>query len=83
MSLDSSKQYLYTIACSKTGQPGLSKPNVENMPILLPSENLISLYNDNISPCMHKIANCANTIKQLKQARDMLLAKLMNGETEV
>ena len=28
-------------------------------------------------------AELNNTIKQLKQARDMLLAKLMNGETEV
>ena len=49
------------------------------IPFLVPSENLIQLFSDNISTTIHQIDTLIMQNIKLQEARDLLLPRLMNG----
>jgi type I restriction enzyme S subunit len=50
---------------------------------LVPSDALLKIFADTITPIIEQIKLLVIQIQKLKQARDVLLPKLMNGEIEV
>ena len=45
-----------------------------------PSETLLGLFSDAVRPICNQLRNLALQNRQLAQARDLLLPRLMNGE---
>lgn len=64
-------------------QQNLSPIRTENTRVLIPNEELISTFENMVSPMIEKILLLNKSNGDLKQARDRLLPKLMNGEIEV
>ena len=54
-----------------------------SMPILIPHENVTKDFNRIICPIIERLKKISKQNINLKQARDRLLPKLMNGELEV
>lgn len=67
----------------KAAQPGINQSNVNNLPILLPPERLVSEFDDAIRPLMKRIFANAIENNKLASVRDSLLPKLISGEVEV
>lgn len=57
--------------------------DLKQMPLLIPTKDSATKFSLVISPIINKIAVLCNENICLKQARDRLLPKLMNGEIEV
>lgn len=64
-------------------QQHINKDIVNDYPVIIPSNNVISKSNDIVEPSFEKIATLFRQNINLTQARDRLLPKLMNGEMEV
>jgi len=59
------------------------KSTFRRMTIILPSNNVLKLFNDLAYDLLKQIRNLKKQNKLLTQARDLLLPKLINGEIEV
>ena len=66
-----------------TGQKELSRINLGNLPILLPTPNLQYIFKQIIEPKLFKMANNEKQNQHLIQLRDWLLPMLMNGQVKV
>ena len=64
-------------------QQNLSPIRTENVRILIPSDSLIGIFENVVSPMISKVLVLNKANNDLKQARDRLLPKLMSGELEV
>ncbi|MGT2928977.1 restriction endonuclease subunit S [Streptococcus dentasini] len=80
---DGNKQALFSRASSKAAQPGLNQTEVKTLPILLPTTEEITKFDNTIAPIMHQIAKNANENRKLSTLRDTLLPKLLSGEISV
>ena len=67
----------------KAVQPGINQSNVNSLPILLPPEESVKKFDNEISPIMGMIFSNAIESNQLAALRDLLLQKLISGEIEV
>lgn len=67
----------------KAAQPGINQSNVNSLPILLPPEESVKKFDNEISPIMGMIFSNAIESNQLAALRDLLLQKLISGEIEV
>lgn len=67
----------------KAAQPGINQSNVNNLPILLPPERLVSEFDDAIKPLMKRIFANAIENNKLASIRDSLLPKIISGEIDV
>lgn len=67
----------------KAAQPGINQSNVNNLPILLPPERLVSEFDDAIKPLMKRIFANAIENNKLASIRDSLLPKIISGEIGV
>ena len=56
---------------------------LENMPIIIPREELIINYSLKVNSLINKIQNNINQIQSLTKTRDTLLPKLMSGQVKV
>ena len=56
---------------------------IENFEISYPDLNTIEKFNKIVSPCFAKLENLEIQIQKLKESRDFLLPKLMNGTINV
>ena len=56
---------------------------VKSMPFVMPSKEVLLAFERVVRPYFDMIHNKSLQIKQLKEARDRLLSKLMSGEMEV
>jgi type I restriction enzyme, S subunit len=54
--------------------------NFENAEIILPSNNILDKFDRLIEPIFRKMRNCLEQVEFLRQMRDKLLPRLMNGE---
>ena len=66
----------------KAAQPGINQSNVNSLPILLPPEESVKKFDDEISPIMEMIFSNAVESNHLATFRDALLPKLISGEIE-
>lgn len=85
--------FIYPYFCSevprlmglRTGaqQPHINKGVIEDSPIVLPSEKVLTDYYKTADPICEKIMNLAFQSHELMQLRDWLLPMLMNGQVTV
>ena len=66
-----------------TTMPYVRWKNFVQMPILIPSVSICTKYKQFFSPIVDKLSELAEKMTKLKQARDLLLPKLISGELEV
>lgn len=64
-------------------QPGLSRPDVERIKMVIPTESIIKEFNQNIEPILSCIFKMAKQNALLTRQRDLLLPRLMSGKLEV
>ena len=64
-------------------QPGLSRPDIERIKILIPKKVIITEYNKVIEPILGNIFKLAKQNTLLARQRDLLLPRLMSGKIEV
>lgn len=55
---------------------------VKAMPVLLPSEKVIDDFDKNVKPTFQLIKTLLKQNTKLREARDILLPKMMNGQIE-
>ncbi|MFM7909007.1 MAG: restriction endonuclease subunit S, partial [Microcystis sp.] len=63
--------------------PAVTATDFENARFIIPDSSLIQIFDDIVRPIIEQINNLDRYNQKLKQARDILLPKLMNGEIEV
>jgi len=68
---------------TNSAQPGINSTSVKTLKILLPSDKMLSLFNELVFPILKTIFNNAKENKCLSNLRDTLLPKLMSGEIRV
>ena len=68
---------------SNSAQPGINKPSVLSLPILIPEINYINNFQGLIEPILTKFFKNRILIGSLAETRDALLPKLMSGEIRV
>ena len=61
----------------------ISKSDFENLDIVIPDENTIMSFQQQVKPIDDKIINNNNEIQTLIQTRDGLLPRLMSGEVKI
>ena len=64
-------------------QQNISKAIVENCPLVLPPEGLISAFNLIVEPFFVEIESLAKQNESLSKMRDSLLLRLISGELEI
>jgi len=86
---ESSDYYLYNalqhmqFVSSDAAVPGLNRNYAYSRLYLLPSENISSHFENIVAPIYGQTFKLDEYNRKLKQARDLLLPRLMNGEIEV
>jgi type I restriction enzyme S subunit len=55
----------------------------DEFPTPLPPKTILGSFKDNVAPCFKQIKTLSTQNQKLKQARDILLPKLINGEIAV
>lgn len=68
---------------ANAAQPGINQAGVKNLPILLPPENLIRLFDEKVDSIIGMLFNLAKKNQILRKKRDLLLPKLISGELDV
>ncbi len=66
-----------------SAQPNISANDIETTSIILPPEDIISKYNELVSPYFSLLIKNLNECDYLAQLRDILLPKLMSGELQI
>ena len=73
-----------TLICNGADRPyAVWNKGFERMPILLPKKELTEEFNSQVKPLLEQIQKKYFIIQNLKQSRDRLLARLMNGKLDV
>ena len=70
-------------AISGSGQPQLTRENLEVLNIIKPSQEILLLYSIVVAPLVEKELNMEKEIDRLTKQRDELLPLLMNGQATV
>jgi type I restriction enzyme S subunit len=66
-----------------SGRQRVQETCFAEFPVLLPSKVIMDQFNETVSPVFKIIGVLHLECEKLKQARDILLPKLMSGEVEV
>jgi type I restriction enzyme S subunit len=74
---------LMVLGRGATNQTELSKDTIAEMKILLPDDNLVNKFEKIVEPIINQSENLAVQNILAREARDILLPKLMSGEIEV
>ena len=74
---------LKTIQSDKAAVPGLNRNVVHTMAVLRPSNSLQTAFVDVVSPIHQMISKLTVQNEKLREARDLLLPRLMSGEITV
>src|SRR5690606_16105837 len=68
---------------SGAAQSQITIVSLEPFPIILPNIQLIKQFNEIVEPIFNTIDNLQNQNQRLREARDILLPRLMMGMVEV
>ncbi len=68
---------------ANAAQPGINQESLKSLRILWPSGDIIEEFNGKVESLMKLIFVLAKQNTKLREARDILLPRLMNGEIEV
>ena len=75
--------YLMQNLNRNAAQPGLSREDIKQIKITVPSETTIKRFNDVVEPILNKIFVLAKQNANLAKQRDLLLPRLMSGKLEI
>ena len=64
-------------------QENISQTIIQNIKIILPSESLLVDFEKSVKPIYSQIENLITQNQLLKEARDLLLPRLMTGVIDV
>lgn len=64
-------------------QPGLSKPDMNRIKIVVPDITTVQKFNAIVKPIMNQVFHLASQRYNLTKQRDLLLPRLMSGKLEV
>ena len=81
-SLKDQQTYLQDSGKGSTNQLELSRTTIAECPVFIPSESVSKQFEALAQPIHDLISKINKSILSLQNARDLLLAKLMNGEME-
>ena len=84
--LSRTEDFRKTAINSMTGSDGRQRAQVNKIKsysYVLPPQDIISAFGKNVEPIFLKISKCNRYYKELAEARDRLLPKLMSGEIEL
>ena len=82
-SLKMQQDYLMSAGKGSTNQLELSRETIGNCKILIPEQKIAEQAEKNFAAIHDKMKECSMQIARLREARDLLLPKLMSGEVEV
>lgn len=82
-SLKMQQDYLMSAGKGSTNQLELSRETIGNCKILIPEQKIAEQAEKNFVAIHNKMKACSMQIARLREARDLLLPKLMSGEVEV
>lgn len=82
-SLKMKQDYLMNAGKGSTNQLELSRETIGNCKILIPEQKIVEQAEKNFVAIHNKMKECSMQIARLREARDLLLPKLMSGEVEV
>ena len=82
-SLKMQQDYLMSAGKGSTNQLELSRETIGNCKILMPEQKIAEQAEKNFVAIHNKMKECSMQIARLREARDLLLPKLMSGEVEV
>lgn len=68
---------------SNAAQPGINQSKLRSLEISFPEVPAAKQFNDAVEPLVKQIFNLAKQNKNLREARDLLLPRLMNGSIDV
>ena len=68
---------------SNTAQPGINQTGVRGLPILMPTDDMLSAFDDIASDITGRIFASCHESRALAAMRDALLPKLLSGEVRV
>ena len=68
---------------SNSAQPGINKPGVLSLPILIPEINMNKQFEISVEPILAKFFKNILNCNQLIKTRDTLLPKLMSGQIRI
>ena len=68
---------------SNTAQPGINQKGVRGLPILMPTDDMLSAFDDIASDITGRIFAACHESRSLAAMRDALLPKLLSGEVRV
>jgi type I restriction enzyme S subunit len=68
---------------SNSAQPGINQEKIKSLELLYPNNELIVLFDKIAEPLTKEIFNLAKQNQKLKESRDILLPRLMNGTINV
>lgn len=68
---------------SNAAQPGINQKGVRGLPILLPNQQSLNLFDNFVEPMLAELFNLANKNRLLAHIRDLLLPKLIYGDIDV
>lgn len=77
------KEYLEALGSNGATMGNVNKNKFENIEVLKPEDKLLEKYNDLSEPIFKEILNLQLCNEKLKEARDILIPKLIMGEIEV
>lgn len=82
-SLKMQQDYLMSAGKGSTNQLELSRETIGNCKILMPEQKIAEQAEKNFVAIHNKMKECSMQIARLREARNLLLPKLMSGEVEV
>ena len=82
-SLKMQQDYLMSAGKGSTNQLELSRETIGNCKILIPEQKIAEQAEKNFVAIHNKMRECSMQIARLREARDLLLPKLMSGEVGV
>ena len=82
-SLKMQQDYLMSAGKGSTNKLELSRETIGNCKILIPEQKIAEQAEKNLVTIHNKMKECSMQIARLREARDLLLPKLMSGEVEV
>lgn len=74
--------YLHN-SCMASTRASLNEDNVKNLNIIIPSNEIINMFNQIVEPIRNKLLLNMDEIKELTSLREFLLPMLMNGQATV
>jgi len=77
------KEYMEAIGSNGATMVNVNKGKFEQMPILKPIQEILELFHNFCLPMFENILSLQLMNEKLKEARDILLPRLMNGSIQI